>query len=301
MSKRIRSGGAAALIAAFGGPGVQAAEPIVLAPSSKWVLDYADNSCRLLRTFGTDDRQALLFLTQGAPGVSFGLTAAGPQFNRFNDGRETLISVADDRDERETKPFQGSVDSVGSALIYSSLNLDYLLDGNWEDEEEEAGAALAPGLPSMDADSAAKMEFIEFRQGGRRVRFATGNMREPIAALNKCSADLVRAWGLDLDQHLTATRLPAWSNRDEVVRRIVTYYPGEAKVRGTQGIIQMRVMIDADGNVTDCQLERMTSAESLVSRACQEMQRANFEPALDSAGKPMKSFYSTKIVYKMAR
>jgi TonB family protein len=122
-----------------------------------------------------------------------------------------------------------------------------------------------------------------------------------MAALNTCSADLVRAWDLDLERHRTMTRRPVWSNRAEIVRRVAARYPGQALFRGDQGIVNMRVMLDAEGRVTDCQLERATSAESLVSPACREMQQARFLSALDGEGKAMKSFYAVTIVYKIAR
>ena len=47
-----------------------AAQPVRLQPSSQWVLDYAENSCRLIRNFGEGDQQtktrsALRYFTTG--------------------------------------------------------------------------------------------------------------------------------------------------------------------------------------------------------------------------------------------
>lgn len=299
MSLRLRLRGTMAWIALFGCTSASAAEPTVLTPSSNWVVDYADNKCRLARVFGEGSGRAILFFEQGSPGSSFGITAAGLNIKSFRNDRPTLVRVNEALDERETDPFKGSVDGVGQALIYSSLQFGYLVTGEKERDETENDAPQA-GLPSLDLENAAKADFIEFRQARNRIRFDTGNMRAPIAALDKCSADLVRAWGLDLDRHLTAMRMPVWTNRKEVARRIVAHYPGQALMRGTQGIISMRVMLDTEGMVTDCQLERTTKSESLESSACQEMKRARFDPALDREGKAMESFYATRIVYKIA-
>src|SRR5206468_8282021 len=47
---------------------VSAAQPLRLEPSSAWVLDYAENSCRLIRTFGEGPHKAVLSLESEAPG-----------------------------------------------------------------------------------------------------------------------------------------------------------------------------------------------------------------------------------------
>lgn len=283
--------------AALAGYPAKAAEPTVLTPSSKWVVDYAESKCRLLRTFGEGDRRALLFFEQGAPGLRFTLTAAGPDMKPFNAERPIMVRINGSADERKTEPLNGSIETVGPALIYSSLEFGYLVSGEESNEEDDDPT----GFPTLDLAQAAKADFIEFGQSGRHVRFATGNMRAPIAALNACSADLVRAWGLDLDRHRSATRMPVWTNRKEITRRIMAHYPSQALARGAQGVLRMRAMLDIEGRVIDCQLERSTKAETLVSSACQEMAQARFEPALDSEGKPMKSYYATTIVYKIAR
>jgi hypothetical protein len=39
---------------------VAAAQPVRLQPSSQWVVDYAENSCRLIRNFGDGKSKAKL-------------------------------------------------------------------------------------------------------------------------------------------------------------------------------------------------------------------------------------------------
>lgn len=39
---------------------IAAAEPVRLQPSSQWIVDYADNSCRLVRTFGEGEAKTIL-------------------------------------------------------------------------------------------------------------------------------------------------------------------------------------------------------------------------------------------------
>lgn len=274
-----------------------AASPVVLTPSSKWVVDYANEKCRLMRSFGTGDQTAMLMFVQSAPSGGFGLTAAGPSLRGFVDSRPVVLRVNDTLAEMRGRPFTGKVDGVGPALIYSTLAFGAEEMRRAESEEPVPMA----GLPEIDLVRAAEAEYVEFGQGNRKVRFATGNMRAPMAALNSCTADLVRSWGLDLERHRSATRLPVWTNREAVVRKIVAQYPAQAVQVGEQAIIEMRVMIDSAGAVSSCHIERTTSADALNSPACKEMARARFEPALDAQGQAMPSYYATTVVYKMGR
>ena len=73
----------------------------------------------------------------------------------------------------------------------------------------------------------------------------------------------------------------------------------EALRKGESGIFRLRVIVEADGKISDCVINNATITESLESPACREMRGANFEPALDKDGNPMRSFYTTQIVYRI--
>lgn len=270
------------------------AAPVILPPSSKWVLDYADEKCRLGRIFGNEEDRAVLYFEQGAPGDDLGLTAAGPQLRRFQTSRATLLRFSEVGEARRTTPFSGEVKTIGPSLIFTSMNFSEEDDDALADDQPDQ-----PGLPAIDLTEAARANFVEFGRAGSTVRFETGNLKEPMAALNQCSADLVRSWGLDLDRHRTATRRPAWSNRDAIVRKIVGQYPSAALRQGEQGIVRLRVMVDEAGAVTACTVEKATTTETLESPACKAMQDARFEPALDAEGKAMPSYYAMRIVYRV--
>src|SRR5579884_2300647 len=47
---------------------IAASEPVRLQPSSPWNVDYAENSCRLIRTFGEGKTRTVLMFESGAPG-----------------------------------------------------------------------------------------------------------------------------------------------------------------------------------------------------------------------------------------
>lgn len=258
-----------------------------LQPHSQWVLDFGDNKCRLARWFGTEDNKHLLMFEQGAPQSGFGLTMAGPELRRFH-GRDSFrIGMQGNAPMEERERFaSGDVDGIGKAIILAS----HSLGGNRSDE-----GLLSAGI---NVEQAAAVDRIVIERSGRIVSFETGNMGDAFKALNVCTSDLLESWGLDPAQHQSYVP-PRWLNRESVVRGIVASYPRQALLRGEQGIFRMRVIVEADGTVGECLLENATETERLESPACRQMGRAQFAPARDATGQPMRSFFAAPITYRI--
>ena len=182
----------------------------------------------------------------------------------------------------------GSVEQVGSAVII----------GNFSIGDSDAGEGEEPVLASAGIDLAVAetVDRIVLQKGKHVISFETGSMMPPFQALNVCTSDLLREWGLDPEQHKSYVR-PSWENSKKIVRRIQDAYPRKALMSREQGIFRMRVIVEQDGSVSDCHLEKSTETEKLESPACKEMRSAKFDPARDSAGNPMRSFYATTITY----
>ncbi len=265
--------------------------PVVLSPSSQWNVDFAPTKCRLARMFGEGEDQHFLFFEQYYPSAFAGLTVAGPALSRFRSRARTSLSFYDGQDVMRTEPFTGEVDGFGNAVIYSNVNLESGTDGADEDDETRA-------IAQLDTEFAAQSQYVMLRQGSKLVRFDTGSLAEAFAVLNTCTQDMVRDWGLDVDQHLTATRAPQWLNQQSVVTRLQRSYPSGALNRGQQAIIRLRVIVDAAGKVEQCKTDAATD-NPLESPACREMERAEFAPALDANGQPFRSYYASSIIYQI--
>ena len=267
--------------------------PVVLEPSTYWSVDFGEEKCRLARAFGEGDNRHLLYLEQGGPSASFGFVVVGPSFDRFKKTTHISTQFGDFDPIQDRAPFLGTTETLGASIIYSSLQFK-----NPPDEGEiETGGDL--DLPRMDTELAGKINSITIRYRKLAVVFETGSLEDAIKVLNECALNFVEEWGLDRSQHETMTKTPVWLNPESVAKRIQRQYPSSALRKGEQGIFRMRVLVEADGNVSDCVVNNATITESLETPACKEMQRANFEPALDKAGKPMRSFYTTQIVYRI--
>lgn len=284
----------AALACVFASP-VRAADdeaPVVLEPSSQWAVDFAEDKCRLVRTFGSKDSRHVLFFEQGGPGRGFGLTAAGPRLERFRSTR-TSVRFGEFPPYVDKSSFTGTLGTFGAAIIWSNLA--------FAPNDDTAGdsSAFLPMLPEIDVENAAKVSTITVQRPKNTVIFNTGTLKDAIQVLNQCAQDLLGSWGLDVERHRTAARLPVWTNEAEIVRSINGAYPAEALRKEAQAIIRMRIIVDEVGRVAECKLVDATAEEGLSSPACKVMQKAIFSPALDREGKPMRSFYLNNIVYKL--
>lgn len=296
----------AAATSVFNAPALSAktsAKPTVLEPGSTWNVDFAPEKCRLARLFGEDGDRHLLFFEQYWPSESFGMTASGSAFDRFESHRRqsrssrsgpqrrnTYISFLPEQELIPSQPFIGSVAGFGPALIYSRLHPEEGTDS--EDEEYTS-------LPQLDPALGDKVRSITLEQRGKTVTYRTGPLGQAFKVLNQCTQSLIADWGLDPRKHVNARQLPRWENKRAITRRIQSNYPGRALLSGEQGIMRMRVIVDEKGMVEKCSIVSATETDSLESPACKAMQNAEFSPALDAQGNAFKSYFATSIIYRM--
>jgi hypothetical protein len=258
-----------------------------LQPVSPWTIDFAENKCRLSRLFGNADKPHLLMFEQAAPIGSFGMTLAGPELRRFRRGAWMHIGIKEDVPMQFlSDEFYGSIDHIGPTIIMNSANV---LPRKNEDAPSE-GAIFA----GLDLQEAAKIQRVVLKVGSTVLSFETESMSPPFQALNVCTSDLLISWGLNPKQH-TSYQPPRWINSKAIIERIQTSHPRAAMRRIEQAILRMRVVVESDGTVSDCHMENVTETEELEASACEEMQQVVFEPALDTKGAPMRSFYASNI------
>jgi len=78
-------------------------------------------------------------------------------------------------------------------------------------------------------------------------------------------------------------------------------YPAEALRAGQQGLVEVRLAVDARGKVTGCTILRSSGAPSLDATTCTLLQaRAGFTPARDAAGRAVADTYDQKIAWRIA-
>jgi TonB family protein len=270
--------------------------PETLEPSSKWNANYADDSCRLMRAFGTVDGMTVVIFDRFAPSPSFKLTLAGKRFRHLVSGSAASLRFGPNEAEQKRDYFTGDYGKDVPALV---LRGDMRFDKLPERARKTAHDIQAEDPPLDAARLAAINELIVGRPLARPVRLELGSMKAPVAAFDKCIDNLLMNWGIDVARHATLSRraLPtgnpaSWLDSSD--------YPASAIFRGAQGIVNFRLSVDAAGVPTGCHIQQSSRPPEFDKTVCTAMmRRARFTPALDRDGKPLASYFRGTVVFKM--
>jgi TonB family protein len=266
-------------------------EPIALTPASPWTVNYADDSCRLLRTFGTGDEETILIFDRLGPGQDFRLFLVGKRFSSTQGIGRSELRFGPAEQSQRFGYFTGDLGKDRPAII---IRGSVRVDAPTSDKRSVGDDARDP----IPVDRIAAVKELTVGSPLRKpVRFGLGSMRAPFAALDKCVDDLVKGWGLDpvtqgtLQQRVLAKGDPSkWVTSED--------YPASAQFKGAQGIVHFRLAIDETGKSTGCHIQQSTRPAEFDETVCRTiMQRARFTPALDKGGKPIASFYRSTVTF----
>lgn len=276
-----------------------------LKPSSNWAVNYAPEKCRLLRLFGEGKDRILLYFEQYEPNETATMFVAGEPLRHIAQSSEISLQFGPGAgDARKVKPQKGKMEGFDRVMIFSRI-----APGRQEDEGEHAVSrnasmsdAATNGLPHIAAEDAESIEWMTLSARGWEIRLLISSMSEALEALNNCSRDLLREWDLDIGRHETMTREAEPINLEELARQIQRFYPQAALRNGEQADLNLRIIVNADGSIAECTVEDITTTKYIKSNACDVFgSRAMFSPAQDAERQPMKSYYSTRILYRVGR
>lgn len=257
----------------------------LLAPATPWALDYAKDSCRLVRTFGTGDQEVTVGLTSFAPGGRFQLSAVG-NLTRTVSSANT-ITIALDEVERMKVAFL-QVDFGGRPGLYITNPISI---GRPPPAAIEQMRHSLPVASYSDPAVEAQVKTIGFIDGlQQEFEIKTGSMQAPMKALKDCTTELVSHWDIDHAAHQSLTRgaVPKLGSKPWVLR---SAYPREMR---QPTMINARLIVDTEGRVADCVIIDAEEGSEFARLTC-EMLRKNgsFSPALDANGQPVRSYYVT--------
>ena len=277
--------------------------PIVLEPSSPWHLNMGKNHCRITRTFGEGDDKNIFYLEQWGPATVANWLVSGPAIQRFKHSRAATLAFNTDGHTTEFTFPDISLGNFGKSVVGMTSVVKEVESDKQVDSSEIDYTVHPRGLPRLDNAAAAKIDSFTLTQKGRgSVTLQLGAMGKPLAAMNHCMDDLVKSWGLDPIQQRNVARPPMITNLSSVVRRIQKEYPRKAEQARAQANFYLRLMIDANGRISQCTLSYQTMAEEFGTNdhPCKVFeQTAKIEPALDVTGAAVASYYTNRILYAM--
>jgi Gram-negative bacterial TonB protein C-terminal len=275
-----------------------AKEPLVLKPTSAWHVDYADDRCRLGRQFGTGDEQVLLFMDRYGPDEYFRLTFAGKPVKVSIDRAEATIQFGPSEQEQQLYFLNGNLENTPAMVFASRARIAA------PSAEELRAARNADESTWNDPApiSAERQKAVRYLNIGKPLRKAvkleTGSLRAAFVASDKCIDNLMTSWGIDVEKHKSLSRKvkpqqsPArWVKSED--------YPLDMLRSGQPAIVDFRLSVDADGKPTACHIQSTTRPKEFDDAVCKSvMRRAKLDPALDSNGKPLASFYRNTVRFK---
>lgn len=270
------------------------AEAVVLEPTSPWNVDFGEKSCRVTRFFGAADSRHVLVIHQYWPDRYFGLSLAGPHYAGLGTQAEVSLRFFDGQAPIAVQPMTGTIEGFGSARFYRRIGIAT------EDQPPPGPQPVVTRFPTLDIEIAGKVAFVALSAADAEIRLTTGPLEDVFEVLNQCASDLAASWGLDVKRHRTATRLPKWVNEERMARTFLDSAIPFARIPpGSRGTIRLRVIVDEAGKVGECAVIEAPDIDLVERPLCRAMGKAQFEPALDAAAQPMRSFYATTITYEV--
>lgn len=261
-----------------------------LAPSSVWAVNYADESCELGRRFGTGDDEVTLVLRANGPGGLFVVSAFGKPLNLALRSATIFVRLGDV--EQLPITFFALATAEGIPGIQSVQQVSVGPVPNPRDTVPRVGL---PGVLAVDPAYEKRMDYLALESVlAKDVVLETGSMGEPLAALRTCVDELMTHWNVNLETQRTLSRRPIPKTNPQTWIRSGDY-PGGAR---RNALVNFRLVVDEQGGVAECVIQGATQPKEFAATACSRLnRRAEFEPALDAAGRPTRSYYLSSVVF----
>jgi TonB family protein len=269
-----------------------------LQPSSPWTVATAREACHLARTFGEGDDKLEVDFRQYGPGRQVTLLALGKRM-LFSGARKPLTT--------EFRPGGGHKDDWpprvlpqpgGRGLIETTTWLT--ADPGGDDDDGKGKREWHPDAQDtapLAYDRIAEAKVTELWIAGpirRVVVLKLGRMDLPMDQMRTCLDGLISKWGLDPAVFHSLKRRPVPRSNPGTWARPGDY-PQSMLKEELSGVVHFRLMVDESGEPTDCVVQSSASPDFDKATCKAMMKRAHFEPALDAAGKPAKSFYVNSV------
>lgn len=262
-------------------------------------MDYAEDGCALRRTFGEKGSEVWFELRKRGPAEEFLLTVASaalrvPEtvpYSRFDpDGPNRRQDLA---------TFVNFGEGVKGLVFTESLLPDPL------DEPGEIGAE-----EKSEADIEAERLLREgavtgfYLESGfeQTVFLHTGALEKPMNAMRACLDDLLVHWGVDPTVQSTLSKPASGRDQDRWARWIVDRYPKELLWSERSARVGVGLVVNVEGQTESCRILFPLVAPSYEAEICGYLiKKAEFVPAQDVSGTPVKSYYTTSIIYQPTR
>jgi hypothetical protein len=274
-----------------------------LPPTSAWTLAYDDDSCALRRTFGDGKQNAYFELRRFGPDSALQTMVASDNL-RSRDLVSFQYRWNVDHDWREAGRLKFTLDSGLGGVLFGAGFAE--LPGDLPDLPSRVLYVRSTDWRATELEAAGRINSIAVRGATARGMYRhelvlrLDGLDVALAALNTCIDNLVTLWDIDIEAHKTLSR-PALPIDFEDSSRMIGYPPKMLR-QAMPGLVNIRLAIDEEGRVTACRIQMPLSDPAFEASSCDDIQHAfEFEPALDKDGKPIASFWTTRVEFRIGR
>ena len=254
----------------------------VFKPAGQWALDYGDDYCRLSRTFSDGRDDLAMAVERIEPGPMARLILISNAIKPFRSAEEIGWHFTPSDPERKAR-YTHSTTADGKQ--YYNLG-PFML------------APLKPPAPPAPFDRGQEQAMAKTMTGlvldnglNTPVQVDIGDLSAPTKALQDCADDLAKSWGLDPAKLKTETAaaIPDKGGVGWLPQGTVGF--GDfGKLGG--GANQVRLMVDATGKATSCNIHWATLEPATNQKICAAaLANAKFTPAKDASGQPMPGYW----------
>jgi len=240
-----------------------AAAPIQ--PTGKWVVDFADNACVLSRQYGAGEDQFSANFKAPLLGKQFELVIARPE--KHPDEESYDEGWIEKPDGRRIEPIK--------SYSYSTVAKTRLTRVSFDPERYTVGEDGERLNLHINAKRAYDLAMPDFKAA--------------LSVLDVCLKDLRKVHGVD-EATLARIATPAKTSGRLLSAFSTEDYPSAELDDGGQGNVGVLYWIETDGRVRDCKVIETSHRPRLDEKTCQVIKyQVKFKPALDAAGKPIRS------------
>jgi hypothetical protein len=262
----------------------------VFAPAGPWVMNYAENSCQLVRNFEVGEDQMTVAFERFEIGPATRLGLAGTSLRAWSRATQARFRYLPEGDERESELLRTQLSDGRETYLISSAAFLAPEQGqaimkNWQ------GAASLAEFDREDLAAAAQTTSIIISEGFRdEPELLLGPMGDAVKLMQGCTFDLVKSWGVDPLAVAAMSRPPKPIDRPSTWLNI-NDFPSPLRRAGLGGVVQVRLIVDPAGRVDDCRVETEEPGEFEIAVCDALRARARFTPALDADGQPMRTYW----------
>lgn len=271
-------------LAALSTPALAAQDSLPLQPVSPWNLDYAQEECRLIRTFGSGDDQFVLRIARGGTIGTVDMVLAGKGLPRLASRVGVKLTLAPQATGAEANGYSMSVPGRPERFLrWFDTSLRFL---------DQAAPVQTIGIEAGD----------KFAVSLNATQFAAA-----MTALQTCYVDLLKGWGVDdaSIERIVAVRSPDGRSLNEVTAQRVgrpmpkgnmaswvtaNDYPTEALRQELGGVVIVVLALDPAGTPEKCHVAVSSKVPVLDAQTCAVlMRRARYQPVNDASGNPLRA------------